>query len=396
MPVNKGYFRKAQRAVQARFGLASNLVAKNFWVGIDELAAKSTKIFLPLLNVMKEVRPAIGGAEAYTLQLFLQELHYILGYAGIIHTCAAISPTIFQFLSATPGARMDFAIETQADIPMYAESRDFHNARERRWETLASAAARGQNYELLPNEAFTPPRNAEELATMKGHRLRGAKVKFAVFPKLTRYIPENKSKGSDSLRPDPRIPMGEVDFDMQQGTVEGQSIVELTNCVVVYYQGLIKPDPTRVDAYSLDDHIKSLGEESSGLVPWGFHWLWKLLKLIYVGARHGVGLLPVFIALVCIYSGFDYGYYLLRTHPAILLFLTAITSFWAKMLIDKYHVGWGILVFLLPLLFIGLGGFVTAGSSTGSGKSSFGDAMIYVKDSFLNLLPIHRDVSADL
>ncbi|XXH06164.1 hypothetical protein Hte_012610 [Hypoxylon texense] len=394
---DEGFYRKGMRQYATRMGLHGNLVPRDFWVSVDELAAKTTKIFMPFLNVMKEVRPAVGGAEAYSLRVFLQELHYILSYAGIIQVCTAVSPSIFHFLSATPGARMDSSLESQADSVLYGESREFYVARERQWEQQAAAALRGGVYNGAPAADFVAPKNAQELSVMTAERRRGAKVKFAVFPKLTRYIAENKDMGVLNSE-DPRIAYDPEDprWDQQQAIVEGQSVIELANCVVVYYQGLLKPPPGIIEAYSLEDHIKSMGEVMNGLIPLGFQWLVKSLNFVYFLLRHAFGWLPVVVAVLSTYIGYDFFCYLLRQYIALVLAFVALTCYTSKHFVDRNQVAWGLFIFLAPILVVGLGGILTADSGVNPGESAFGDILTSAKDTVMHPFSAHETAFSGL
>ena len=95
--------------------MEGRLIPRDFWICVDDLTAKTVKVLLPLYNVFKEAFPNHAKREGYRLDAFQQQLHAIISYAGLIQVCMAISPSIFHFLSATPGARMDYEVEEQAD-----------------------------------------------------------------------------------------------------------------------------------------------------------------------------------------------------------------------------------------------------------------------------------------
>ncbi|KAI1772130.1 hypothetical protein F4818DRAFT_454309 [Hypoxylon cercidicola] len=380
----EGYSRKANRANIARYGLKDNLVPRDFWINVDELAAKTTKIFLPLLNVMKVVRPNVG--EPYELKYFLQELHYILGYAGIFQVCTAVSPDVFQIISAAPGARMDFSVESQADMQLYRESLEYHTARERRWEQRALAAMRGENYDLAPNEQFAIPRNEQEFATMQNRRQRGAKVKFAVFPKVTRYIPENKGMGlPKQYALDEENPL----WDEQKADVEGQTVVDISNCIVVYYQGLINPSRSQVEAHNLDAHLQSLGEYSNGAFWWGLEASWGLSKLLFAAALRLFGLLPLYAIVGSLYVGSGYALGLIQQYPAYLLAAVAFCSWLIKSLFERNRIPQAVIFFLLPFLYIGIGGALGDPMTPTNGTW-----MTHLKEGLTNVFSTTGDVSA--
>ncbi|KAL7620873.1 hypothetical protein AAE478_009871 [Parahypoxylon ruwenzoriense] len=260
----EGYDRKAMRVITAGYGIRGGLIPQNFWVDADELTAKTMKVFLPLLNVFKEIWPK---AETYTQELFLQELHNIISYAGMIQVCMAISPSIFHFLSATPGARMDYAIEKQSDMQLYRESKEFYEELDEEWQKQIDIAMKEGKTEIdHPLETIRVPIDATERRAMEYHRIRGARVKFAVFPKVTRYKPHNKGKGLQYDDPYGRILANGPDWEELEDEAEGQSIVDISDCRVVYYQGLIYPPSEFEEGEPLDDHIDRFPRRINGLI----------------------------------------------------------------------------------------------------------------------------------
>ncbi|OTA90699.1 hypothetical protein M434DRAFT_13720 [Hypoxylon sp. CO27-5] len=198
----EGYGRKTVRSIISGYDVQGRLLPHDFWPQIDDLAARTVKIFLPLLNVLKLVR---GDTRAdYSLASFTQEIHSILSYAGMIQVCMAVSPSIFHFLSATPGARMDWSLEHQADMRPYRESKGYWAEQDRYWREYVTAAMQGKG---IPDEL-------------------------------------DQVRGSH--------------WEEQRTDVEGQMVVELSKCVVVYYQGLIYPEDGLIEAITLDQHMKTL------------------------------------------------------------------------------------------------------------------------------------------
>ncbi|KAI2467097.1 hypothetical protein F4781DRAFT_423579 [Annulohypoxylon bovei var. microspora] len=292
----EGYGRKAARAVTARYGLEGRLLPRNFWNEVDELAAKTVQIFLPLLNVLKEVAPT-RVQPGYMQEAFLQDVHALLSYAGLIQVCMAVSPSIFHFLSATPGARMDYGIEKQSDMRLYRESKEFYEDQDKHWREYVDAAMSGRPAQNRTGVPIRVPLNKEERNTMEYHRIRGAKVKFAVFPKVTRYQPINPGKGTPEL-------VGydeETTWDYMKSEAEGQDIVDLTDCMVIYSQGLIYPEDGLIEATSLDEHMDSLVRPYNGLVA----MFWTVLKALLFALRVSFWhILAVSIFLLVLYSFF--------------------------------------------------------------------------------------------
>ncbi|KAI0880081.1 uncharacterized protein GGS22DRAFT_193671 [Annulohypoxylon maeteangense] len=265
----EGYGRKTARAITARYGMEGRLLPRNFWTQVDDLAAKTMKVFLPLLNAMKEVVPN-SLANDYCQECFLQEIHAIIAHAGVIQVCTAVSPSIFHVLSATPGARMDYDIERQSDMQIYRDSKAFYEEQDRHWTEYVTESMAGRPAQNRTGTPIKLPQNEEERRTMEYHRIRGARVKFAVFPKLTRYHPINKGKGEAELE---RPFEDEVSWDGYKETSEGQDVVNLSDCWVIYKQGLIYPEEGFVDAQTLDSHLQSLIKPPTGLVG----WLWMVI-----------------------------------------------------------------------------------------------------------------------
>ncbi|KAI1384333.1 uncharacterized protein F4822DRAFT_66847 [Hypoxylon trugodes] len=313
----EGYGRKSARANIARWAVKGRLLPLNFWLDVDSLTAATLKVFLPLLNALKEVFP---NRADYRLDVFLQELHSLISYAGMIQVCTAVSPTIFHFLSATPGARMDTQTESQADVSLYRESKELHDSDNKQWEEYVDAAMKGGRVKAYTNETILVPKDDREKKVMEHQRLRGAKVKMAVFPGLTRYTPKNKGLGD----PDPEAPES---YDMYYPTrmdpdpnMEGQNITVISNCQVVYYQGLMYAPENVVQAISLEDHISYLPRDSNGL-------LGLIGKLILLGLKFSrllfwhIAVNGFFFGLIgSMYLGRDFVWYLISTWHVVLVF----------------------------------------------------------------------------
>ncbi|KAI1205579.1 uncharacterized protein F4807DRAFT_464458 [Annulohypoxylon truncatum] len=311
----EGYGRKAARAITARYGLEGRLLPRNFWNRVDDLAAKTLKVFLPLLNVMKEVVPN-DPMSRYSQECFLQEVHAILAHAGLIQVCMAVSPSIFHILSATPGARMDYDIEKQSDMQLYRESKAFYEEQEKYWTEYITESMAGRPAQNRTGAPIKLPQNEEERRTMEYHRIRGAKVKFAVFPKLTRYRPINQGQGMAELRDYDET----VTWDAYKETSEGQEVVNLTDCWVVYKQGLIYPEEDYVEAQTLDDHLKSLAKQPNGLVG----LLWTVIKALSSACRksfwHILCIGAVFLILSSFFVGATFIKYLIYNKLPYIIF----------------------------------------------------------------------------
>ncbi|KAI5865689.1 hypothetical protein GGS23DRAFT_350723 [Durotheca rogersii] len=345
----EGYHRKAVRAITARYGVEAGLLPGNFWPAVDELTAKTMKIFLPLLNVFKEIWPR---RELYTPELFLQELHNIISYAGMIQVCMAVSPSIFHILSASPGARMDYAIEKQSDMELYRESKDFYEVLDQEWRAKVEIAMRARDAGgNAPPGQIDVPSNDEERSVMEYHRIRGARVKFAVFPKITRYKPENKGKGTLGLHLYGRYPE-----DNDETELEGQTIIDISDCLVVYFQGLIYPPPGLAEGESLDAHIHRFSTQTNGLID----LLARAASTCYLALRTltthflviTLTLAAPILAILLVYWARDIAYYLLRCWVIAILWISFGIYCRAASLAERNDRRSGIVLLSLPLFIL--------------------------------------------
>ncbi|KAI0383648.1 hypothetical protein F5Y04DRAFT_269913 [Hypomontagnella monticulosa] len=315
----EGYGRKAARAITARYGVEGRLIPRDFWICVDDLTAKTVKILLPLYNVFKEAFPNHAKREGYRLDAFQQQLHAIISYAGLIQVCMAISPSIFHFLSATPGARMDYEVEEQADSALYRQSKDFWEQRDAEWNANVNAILSGNPVTISTMEKIDVPNSATERRQMEYHRIRGARVKFAVFPKVTRYRPINRGIGQ---RPAKVNDDGQV-FTQQEG-VEGQSIVDISKCKVVYYQGIIYPKENAVEDghESLQEHMNSIVTQSNGLTG----LFARIFGFLFSKARRvfwHVFVIGLFAwSLYSLYAGWPFILWLLVSYPIFLIWIS--------------------------------------------------------------------------
>ncbi|KAI1105556.1 hypothetical protein F4804DRAFT_303804 [Jackrogersella minutella] len=345
----EGYGRKAVRAITARYGVEGRLLPRKFWPTVDDLAAKTVRIFLPLLNIFKEVFPGNSKVD-YTQEIFLQELHALLSYAGMIQVCMAVSPSIFHFLSATPGARMDYSLESQSDMGLYRQSKEYYEEQEKHWKEYVNATMEGRMVQNRTGRNIRVPQNAIEKRTMEYHRMRGAKVKFAVFPKVTRYKPENLGKGVEGVE---ILDDKDAIFEDDQKTIEGQSVIDISNTMVVYYQGLIYPEEGLIEALTLDQHLDMLFIKPNGLVGLFGKLFWALFSAIRKVFWH-VLVIGGFITLVySAVAGTDFLKYLLANWFILIFFIGYCLYHLASISSRKGELlsAWSVVVIPLILLY---------------------------------------------
>ncbi|KAI1768129.1 hypothetical protein GGR53DRAFT_13827 [Hypoxylon sp. FL1150] len=367
----EGYGRKSHRAQIVKFGLDHHLVPRDFWIAVDELTATTAKIFMPLLNVMKILNPRPSGSEK-TLKLFVQELHFILGYAGILHVCMAQDESIFIHTSATPGAFFDSATELQSDVLLYRESRDYYIIREQHFEEQAALSIAGGAI----NRAFgfKLPKNEAELRTIRNERRRGAKVKLAVFPKLTRFVPINKGMGQVVI--DDEVDADDPNEDRQLYWPEGTSSVDIQGARVVYYQGLLKPAPGVTEAITLDQQLDRAEVDyvSNGFIHFFTRNFNKAWTLLLRGIYRLLLLAPIWIVALCIYAGWDYMLFLTKQGLVFVLLFLFFAQWNAYNLINRNSVAKGVFVSMIPFLFVGIVGYIS-----GDDYESY-DPYVYPRD----------------
>ncbi|KAK6070162.1 hypothetical protein SCUP515_08646 [Seiridium cupressi] len=274
-----GYQRAAARSQSINIFLGRKVVPDNFYQKVDELTAYAATIFgdiFALTNIMDEgeahaaaaSRSKIKARREDNLAFMYSELHFIIAHAAYLAVCMRRSSSIFHFLSATPSARMDYPIEGQASYELYKLSKEEYERRE--------AAKTQEDKDAVQALETTPGRTDQQVADLKRdrriaahHRMRGAKVKFAVWPMVTRYRAENL--GAPIIRPNRPShlddPADDHHWDLpSQDDVEsgeGQRIIEIGKCVVVYYQGIIYPkttqpgEPFESDGRTLIEYLES-------------------------------------------------------------------------------------------------------------------------------------------
>lgn len=250
---------------------------------------------MPLINILCSFRDSPFWTDPF---LFYAGVREIVAHAGYYSVTMRRSAGIFHVLSATPGARMDWPIESQASYDLYRATKEEAERRDAAW----AKAEKARMKEAETAGGGGGGLSAKELEDMKKaynlesyHRLRGAKVKYAVWPMIKRYKAENV--GKPVIRPDDRRPH-EYDSagnlvrrrnrssgsggpgdpsgaeeaapdDVEQG--EGQRIVDIGRCIVIYYQGLIYPPKAPaspppggrhvvVDGLPLLAHVAARGE----------------------------------------------------------------------------------------------------------------------------------------
>ncbi|KAI1326922.1 hypothetical protein F5Y16DRAFT_216337 [Xylariaceae sp. FL0255] len=269
----EGYNRKKGIIHLVRGALGNNLVPQNFWDDVDELTGRTVLIFKPLFMVMALARDLKPESE---IPQFWQELHTIIAIAGYFHICMQISPSVYHVLSACPGARFDYGEEQGVDHKTYRASADFHADHNKRQELLANAKISNDmsTYKALRDSVckedaalYDPlPEKKEEQNVERHHRIRGGKVQYSVFPKLTRYYVANLGNVID-------MPTGSNHRALrtkQVQTCEGQEFIILAQGAVVYYQGLIHQTDDMTDGEPLEQHLHDLAINKSwaGMFPY--------------------------------------------------------------------------------------------------------------------------------
>ncbi|KAK8136806.1 hypothetical protein PG984_004746 [Apiospora sp. TS-2023a] len=256
-----GYPRTKLRSQMINMFLGNDTVSSHFWLKVDHLTNSTMAILLPLTNLLCYFRPPERWTDTFEMY---SQLHSLVAQVGYFAVCMARDLTIFHVLSATPGARMDWGMEAQASYELYRESKDEAERRDHAWTDKRKALLKSARAHAKAHaQSVASPADAEQhIAELerqfrvdRHHRLRGARVKYAVWPMVTRYRPENEgvslpgsngsgsddgSSSSGSSRSlqrqyDPRV----SDTDLEQA--EGQRILDIGKCVVIYYQGLMYP-----------------------------------------------------------------------------------------------------------------------------------------------------------
>lgn len=225
--------------------LGSNTVSSDFWVKVDHLTNSTMAILLPLTNLLCYFRPPERWTDTFEMY---SQLHSLIAQVGYFAICMARDPTIFHVLSATPGARMDWGMEAQASYELYRECKDEAERRDQAWTDkrkalLQSARAHAAAHSSSPEAQQHLAGLERQFRVDRHHRLRGARVKYAVWPMVTRYRPENEGvtlpggggSSASSRQYDPRV--SDADLEL----AEGQRILDIGKCVVIYYQGLMYP-----------------------------------------------------------------------------------------------------------------------------------------------------------
>ncbi|KAK8058830.1 hypothetical protein PG994_009278 [Apiospora phragmitis] len=237
-----GYPRTKLRSQMINMFLGSSTTSSHFWTKVDHLTNSTMAVLLPLANLLCYFRAPERWTDTFEMY---SQLHSLIAQVGYFAVCMARDPTIFHVLSATPGARMDWGMEAQASYELYLECKEEAERLDKDWTEEQQARLTEARLEC---DDSSDPEAAQHLAALerqfrvdRHHRLRGARVKYAIWPMVTRYRPENEGVtlpggGSISQRQyDPRM----SDADLEQA--EGQRILDIGKCVVVYYQGLMYP-----------------------------------------------------------------------------------------------------------------------------------------------------------
>lgn len=301
---------------------------------------------------MKIFATNIAGDDK-TLRVFMQELHFILGYAGILQVSMAQDESIFLFTSATPGAFFDSSTEYQSDVVLYRESRDFYIAREKLWEEQAVLSMRN---EVVNNAyGFKLPKNEIEARTIRAERRRGAKVKIAVFPKVTRFIAVNKGMGQVVIED---ANLDEDQFAEETYWAEGTKSVDIHGACVIYYQGLLKPGPGIVESITLEQALDRVEMEYNGSIHFITYNTSQLFKFLLKQLYRLALLAPVWIVLFCIYVGWDYLLLLLGRGFAFFIPFLLFAEWASYKLVVNDSVMKGVIVSIIPFLYVGLIGYI--------------------------------------
>ncbi|KAK7967532.1 uncharacterized protein PG986_001809 [Apiospora aurea] len=252
-----GYPRTKLRSQMINMFLGSSTVPGHFWTTVDHLTNSTMAILLPLTNVLCYFRTPERWTDTFEMY---SQLHSLIAQVGYFAVCMARDETIFHVLSATPGARMDWGMEAQASYELYRECKEEAERQDAEWTTAQQAMLKNARLDAVlsaadgdgPNPEHHIAKLERQFRIDRHHRLRGARVKYAVWPMVTRYRPKNEGvtlpgvvdgKGSVTTgRYDPRL----TDEDLEQ--TEGQRILDIGKCVVIYYQGLMYPRQPQPDA----------------------------------------------------------------------------------------------------------------------------------------------------
>ncbi|KAK8034898.1 hypothetical protein PG993_009893 [Apiospora rasikravindrae] len=248
-----GYPRTKLRSQMINMFLGGATVPGHFWTTVDHLTNSTMAVLLPLTNLLCYFRTPERWTDTFEMY---SQLHGLIAQVGYFAVCMARDETIFHVLSATPGARMDWGMEAQASYELYRECKEEAERLDNEWTTEQQAILKSARLEAAlgaadaaDGEAPSPEHYIADLERQfridRHHRLRGARVKYAVWPMVTRYRPENEGvtlpgimDGNGSItsgRYDPRM----SDAELEQ--TEGQRILDIGKCVVIYYQGLMYP-----------------------------------------------------------------------------------------------------------------------------------------------------------
>lgn len=252
--------------------LEHKVLPDHFWPAVDSLAASTTAIFVPLLNLLNYFDPkAQDGGGGIELLAVYDAIHKFLAHAAYYSVCMRRSSTsIFHIRAAAPGARFDDETEGQADKTLYAKSRERaardekardaeHKARRDAWRRVALLGHAGASEGTMAAEAAVGEAEAEARDRREAMlHLRGARVKFAVWPRVTRYRAENvgapvrrlRRRGARPLPPGLAAGRGfdEVDTQAEVEAGEGQRVTAVGRAMVVYYQGYVHRRPDRASA----------------------------------------------------------------------------------------------------------------------------------------------------
>ncbi|KAK8110798.1 uncharacterized protein PG998_007255 [Apiospora kogelbergensis] len=229
-----GFPRTKLRSYMINMFLGDNAVSTMFWPTVDHLTNSTMTILLPLTNLLCYFRPSDRWTDTFEMY---SQLHSLIAQVGYFAICMQRDASIFH-----------------ASYDLYRECKEEAEARDKVWTEAQQAIIKKAQADATKAAGAGPEAEKhvaeleKEFRVNRHHRLRGARVKYAVWPMVTRYRPENEGwtlPGGGSLESRQHGP-GVTDEDIEKA--EGQRILEIGKCVVIYSQGLMYPRPNHAQA----------------------------------------------------------------------------------------------------------------------------------------------------
>ncbi|KAL8370524.1 hypothetical protein RB595_000751 [Gaeumannomyces hyphopodioides] len=180
-----GFKRTKRRADIVRDALGGHILTPNFWPRVDELAAQTTSLLLPLINFQGQQAPTEKWPG---LMVIYQELHDIIAEAAYFSICIRLSHTILHIEYPEPGDKWELDHSHLEGERIYQKSKE----------------------------------NAQKYDTNQGNKsikrsARIAKVKVIAWPQIKRHEP-----------------LGSVE---NYGAEDGERVALVSRCEVAYYYG---------------------------------------------------------------------------------------------------------------------------------------------------------------